>query len=226
MKRILFIGFMMATVTLLHSQHAFARRILYPEEPLNIKVGVSKLTTITFPKKVAQLVKSGDPESILVENRGYSVFVTPKNIPVAQLIVVTEDGEKYPLNFIYEDTVDDMVSISMQSVCEERQDKNLTIALMKELFIGRVPAGATVINKRKVIHLKDQHLKLVFEKTYELPQSKVYLVTAQNMIKQAVVVPVQQIVYPNLLAIASDREVLFPKGEEGSQTKLYMIVRK
>ena len=74
--------------------------------------------------------------------------------------------------------------------------------------------------------LSDQQIKMTIDVIYDFPQIAAYVFKAQNLIDNSVIVPLQQISFPNLLAVTSDQDMLKPKGQEGDSTKIYIVAGK
>lgn len=216
--------------TLLFSQEANAqvRNIYYDGRPLDIQVASGKITEVILPEKVAKIVKGGGADSVLIEVLDYSVFILPKHENPADIFVTSVKGESYPLNLIVGKEHEAKVKISYafdpnRSSSDNRGD---VMDLMKLLIQGRVPAGATVLEGQEQRIIAQGHIQLTLNTVFELPKLNGLVLTAQNTTENMVIVPIQSIGYPRLLAISSDADSLAPKGQEGQQTMIYMVVER
>ena len=98
--------------------------------------------------------------------------------------------------------------------------------LMKDILRGVEPAGATILKGGSGLSLKDSEISLVPERIYDFPHMTAYIFKAQNLIGNSVIVPIEQISFPNLLAVTTDQDMLSPKGQEGDNTRVYLIAGK
>jgi len=208
------------------AQISWAKTIHYPKQALIFGVQQGRKTEVHFPGRVAKIAKSGDPESVLIDNVNEILYITPKYTPIADISVITEDGTNYPLSFTYGKDYDGIVTVLLSQPDEEKPKRNYTIALMQDLLTGRVPAGANVYKSKKSVLLKNENLQITIDVIYELPRAKAYVMTAENLLNTPVILPVQQITFPKLLAIASEKDMLMAKGMKGSKSLVYMVIRK
>ena len=202
-----------------HASHA--------ANPMNVRVAVGKVSEVVFPEKVAKVIKGGAIDSVLVEVLDTSVYVLPKSNAPSDIFVTGISGESYPLNLIISPEHDLRVEIKGSSAHRISQDtKTDAIDLIKEVLLGREPAGATVLKSGQSMILNAGQIEMSVETIYDFPHVAAYVFKAQNLINNSVIVPIEQLSFPNLLAVASDQDMLNPQGQEGSSTKVYVIAGK
>lgn len=194
----------------------------------DIQVEVGKVTEIIFPDKVAKVVKGGSQDSVLVEVLDNSVYLLPKTDNLSDIFVTTITGNSYPLNFHVGSHHDIKVQVENARHQEsgafaEAGSYSSVMDLMKDLLLDREPSGATVLPTKSQFLLSDKKLQLKVERNYELAGWRAYVLTAKNLMNNAVIIPLEQISLPNLLAISSDRDMLAARGQEGDTTKVYLI---
>ncbi len=208
--------------------HADVPSIYYDGRPLDIPVAAGKVTEVVFPDQVAKIVKGGGADSILVEVLDYSVFILPKNEHPADIFVTSVKGESYPLNFVMGQGHEAKVKIAYAFDPHRPSGENRSDAmgLMKLLMKGRVPAGATVLQGNENLLIAQGQIQLTLNTVFDLPKLNGLILTARNLTDNTVVVPLQAIAYPRLLAITSDADTLAPKGGEGEVSRIYMVTEK
>ncbi|MBI4309627.1 MAG: hypothetical protein HY591_04780 [Candidatus Omnitrophica bacterium] len=194
---------------------------------MSVHVAVGKVSEVVFPEKVAKVIKGGAADSVLVEVLDNSVYVLPKTNTPADIFVTGVSGKSYPLDLVIAAQHDIRVEVSGQNLRRISREINLNaMDLMKEILRGVEPAGATVLKNSKSMALNGGQIKMTVEVIYDFPHIAAYIFKAQNLSDNSVIVPVQQISFLNLLAVTSDQDMLKPKGEEGDNTKVYIVAGK
>jgi hypothetical protein len=89
--------------------------------------------------------------------------------------------------------------------------------------MDRIPKGSTEKRTDTVVFDNGQ-LRLHLITVYELPQVLCYVMVVENLLNQSIIVPVQQIGFPRLLAVSSEKDLLTAKGTDGAMAKVYMVV--
>jgi hypothetical protein len=196
----------------------------YAHAPMDIHVTVGKVSEVVFGEKVAKIIKGGSTDSVLVEVLDNSIYVLPKTNSPSDIFVTGVSGESYPLNLIVGAQHDIRVEVSGSARRLSSQSSKLgPLELMKEVLLGHEPAGSTILKGGQTIALEDQNLKLTVQVIYDLPHMAAYILKAQNLTDNNLVVPLEQITFPNLLAITADQDMLKPQGEVGDATRVYLI---
>ena len=194
---------------------------------MSVHVAVGKVSEVVFPEKVARVVKGGAADSVLVEALDNSVYVLPKTNTPADIFVTGVSGKSYPLNLAIAPEHDVRVEVTGPDLHRVSQEININaMDLMKDVLRGTEPAGATVLKNRQSMTLSDQQIKMTIDVIYDFPHITAYVFKAQNLTDNSVIVPLQQISFPNLLAVTSDQDMLRPKGQEGDTTKVYIVAGK
>ena len=199
----------------------------------DIRVEVGKVTEVTFPEKIAKVIKGGQPDSVLVEVLGNSVYLLPKTDTPPDIFVTTTSGNSYPLNLHISQEHDIKVEVGSSKNRQSNSSKggySDVMDLMKDLLLSREPSMATILPEAgqaclsgRQVFLSNHEIKLTVDKAYELGNWKAYVLTAHNLIKNAVIIPVEQMSLPNLLAVSAEKDMLAAKGQQGDSTKVYMI---
>ncbi len=208
--------------------HADVPSLYYDGRPLNISVASGKITEVIFPQKVAKIVKGGGADSVLIEVMDDSVFILPKNDNPADIFVTSVKGESYPLNLIMGNTHESKVKVlyAFDPSRSSNENRGDVMDLMKLLIQGRVPAGATVLQAQEQRLLSQGKIRLTLDTVFELPTLNGLVLTAENLTDSAAIVPIQDIAYPHLLAISADADTLVERSQQGSRTRIYMVVEK
>ena len=197
--------------------------------PTDIQVEEGKVTQVEFPVKVAKVVKGGDPDSVLVEVLDNSVYLLPKTQTPSDIFVTTISGHSYPLTLHIGQNHDIKIKVGSfknRQISASRGYYSDVMDLMKDLLQGHEPAGATVLPATGQVLLSNDKIKLTVDKAYELSSWKAYVLIARNLINNAVIIPIEQMSLPDLLAVSSQRDMLAAKGREGDRAKVYVIVGK
>ncbi len=194
---------------------------------IQVHVAVGKVSEVAFPQKIAKVIKGGMPDSVLVEVLDRSVYLLPKTNSPADIFVTLASGESYPLSLKISAEHD--VRVDVDGHVLERipgAAKVDAMDLMKVVLRGIEPAGATLLKGGQEISFDRSGIRIIVERIYDLPHLAAYILKASNQGNNSVVIPLQQVSFPNLLAIASDQDMLLAKGQDGDATNVYMIVGK
>ncbi len=194
--------------------------------PADINVEIGKVTEVTFSDKVIKVIKGGKPDSVLVEVLDASVYLLPKTSVLPDIFVTTASGSSYPLSLHISKDRDIKIQIGSSKYKSSNVYKSVysdVMDLMRDLMLQREPVMATVLPQVGQVLLANKEIQLTVDKAYELGDWRAYILTANNLINSAVIIPVEQISLPNLLAISTDQDMLFAHGQQGDSTKVYMI---
>ena len=197
------------------------------QQPTAVRVAVGKVSEVVFPEKVAKVIKGGVPDSVLVEVLDQSVYVMPRSNTPADIFVTGVSGRSYPLNLSIAPQHDIRVEMGGSSVLSHpAESANGAMDVMKDILAGHEPAGAAALKGGGTVLFKDSQIQLSVRSGYDLPALTGYVLEARNLTDNSVIVPVEQMAFPHLLAAASDRDMLAPKGQEGDHTMVYAVVGK
>lgn len=197
---------------------------------VNIYVAVGHTTEIIFPEPVAELIRSQAKDSFSHEVNDSSLFILPKLEVGGDLFIRTKSGKSYPINLIFRDTPDLQVIIDDLQQETLKKNKNLTngnysVELIKALLKeGDIPEATK--EELNTEFFSNGLLKMTLIKKYELNNAIALVAEVENEIDRSVITPIQHISLKNLKAISSDSDMLKPKGEEGSKSKIYMVIGK
>ena len=199
-------------------------RRITSDGPVEVLAIAGKTNELYFESGIASLVRSGVKETLTVEQMANHLFVTPLTENPADLIIIDLQGQSFKLHFVFGKGYDDkiVVKAATQKSDTEAGD-NSTIGLIRELVMDRPPKGSTEKRTDTVVFDNGQ-LRLHLITVYELPQVLCYVMVVENLLNQSIIVPVQQIGFPRLLAVSSEKDLLTAKGTDGAMAKVYMVV--
>ena len=199
-------------------------RRITSDGPVEVLGIIGKTNELYFESGIASLVRSGSKETLTVEQMANHLFVTPLTENPADLIIIDLQGQSFKLHFVFGKGYDDkiVVKAAVQKSDTEAGD-NSTIGLIRELVMDHIPKGSTEKRADTVVFDNGQ-LRLHLITVYELPQVLCYVMVVENLLNQSIIVPVQQIGFPRLLAVSSEKDLLTAKGTDGAIAKVYMVV--
>lgn len=189
-----------------------------------IKVEVGKVSEVVFPDRVVKVVKGGAPDSILVEVMDQAVYLLPKIESPADIFVTTSSGKSYPLLLKVAVERDIKVHVGGSSK-RHGQAYGYTdvMDLMKDLLLGHQPVMSTPFGTQGDVFFETEDLKLVIERAYQMNAWRAYVLKMHNLTAQELIVPIERIVLPDLLAISADKDILSAKGQQEDKTLVYVI---
>lgn len=202
------------------------------EIPLRLKTGM--ITEAEFPEKVANITKSISSEALQIETLGNRMFLLARESLDSKVYVVTQDNESFCLHLVMDETLAvSRIKIEKphQQTNEEEANALNSVELMKALLSGRQPHGAvsSTLNKREIFN--NAKLRISIDEVYEfLNNVKAFCLTFENLTRKPLVVPIEHIELPGLLAISIDTQILEPRPHDTKKktsvymTKAYMVV--
>ena len=206
--------------------NAFAddvRRIT-TDGPVEVLAIAGKTNELYFESGISSLVRSGIKETLTVEQMANHLFVTPLTENPADLIIIDLQGQSFKLHFVFGKGYDDKIVVKASAPkANTDAGDNSTIGLIREIVMNRVPKGSTEKRADQVVFDNGQ-LRLHLITVYELPQVLCYVMVVENLLNQSIIVPVQQIGFPKLLAVSAERDLLTAKGTMGAMSKIYMVI--
>jgi len=203
------------------------------EIPLRLKTGM--ITEAEFPEKIANVTKSISSESLQIETLGNRMFFLPRENLDSQIYVVTQDNVSYCLHLIM-DEAQAPTRIKITKPHEAENDEKAsdianTVELMKALLTGRQPPGAVSSKLHPQEIFNNAKLRISIDEVYEFPNNvKALCLTFENLTRKPMVVPIEHIELPGLLAISIDTQILEPRPHDTNKktsaymTKAYMVV--
>jgi hypothetical protein len=185
-----------------------------------VKAALGQAVEIIVENGVGDLVRSGDPATLKVEHTSGHLFLTPLGLTPADVTLIDMRGQSHLIRFVFEQPVDEKIVMGDCDRAEEsRKEENLVMAFMRSLIRGRAFAGTTE-KKTDVLMFDDGRVRMRAVLIQELPQLWGYVMVVENLIREPVIIPVQTISFPGLLAVSSAKDRL-AVGEQGN---IYMVV--
>jgi len=203
--------------------------------PLRLKVGM--ITEAQFPDQIANVTKSVSSASLQIETLGNRMFLLPVENFDANIHVVTQDNASYVLHLIMDDAQNaTRIKISKRAeAVNEEQSKEIvnTVELMKSLINGRALQGTISSKLHSQEIFNNGKFRIIADEVYELQcGAKAFVLTFENLGDKPIVVPIEHIELPGLLAISVDSQILEArpcdtnKKPSGYTTKAYMIMER
>jgi len=200
---------------------------------LRLKAGM--VTEAEFPDKIANVTKSVTSEILQIETLGNRIFLLPRESFDSRLYVVTQDNVSYCLHLIMDETqAATRIKIKkphQEVSTEQGRDTANTVELMKALLTGRQPPGSVSSKLYPQEIFNNGIIRIIIDEAYELSSKlKAFVLTFENLGDKPVVVPIEHIEFPGLLAISVDSQILEARPHDankkpsGHTTKAYMIV--
>jgi len=211
-------------MTMLFSVTAYARDAVFMDGPVVIKVDTGKITEVVFPSEVASITKAVPSDVLQIEVMKDHIYFLPLKEATTDVYVLAKDGVSYPLALKIDGSSRDTKVVirgkeQTNQRSTEREGKNFTVMAMRKLLNGEDIPGANRIEGVTEVY-NDGKMKLILQVLYELETVRAMVMEAQNLLDTSIVFPIQEIQSPNLMAIASDKQVIEGRGK----TKVYMIV--
>ncbi len=205
---------------------AKAIKNVFQEGAVDVHSQLGRVVEIVVGSGVSNIVRSGDPSSLKVEQVAGHLFITPLLRNAAELVVIDGNGRSYRLKFIFDQGMDEKILIAPPKDAGYVGKGVLSsVDLIRELALGRVPPGAVETAREKVV-FQDLHVRLKMVLMYEMPDIVGYVLTAENLLPQSLVVPIEQFNFPGLLAVTAQKDILTPAGTTGSKSLVYMVASR
>lgn len=203
------------------------------EITLRLKTGM--ITEAEFPDKIANVTKGLSSDILQIETLGNRIFLLPRENLESQVYVITQDNVSYCLRLIMDEaqapTRVKIMKPHSQTNEEQGRDTANTVELMKALLTGRQPPGAVSAKLHPQDIFNNAKLRITIDEVYELAGgTKAFVLTFENLIDKPVVVPIEHIELPGLLAISVDSQILEARPHDTNKklskhtAKAYMIM--
>ena len=215
----------------------------YAESSLDETSNTTKLTLkadmvmeVEFPSNIANVTKSIPTALLQVETLGNRMFLLARENFESQVYVVTQDNLSYCLHLVVAEAKDVPSHVKIkkpfESASEPRNRTNLnTIKLMKALITGEGLSNAALSKAKNDEIFNDGSIRITIDRIYEFPSGvKAIVLTVENLRFNPVVVPIEHIQFPGLLAVSIESQMLEAashlayKKAAGVTTKAYMII--
>jgi len=215
---IVFMGFSLSFV------YADDVRRIASDGPVEVLAIAGKTNELYFESGITSLVRSGTKETLTVEQMNNHLFVTPLTENPADLIIIDLQGLSFKLHFIFGKGYDDKIVVTPAATkANSEAGENSTIGLIRQLVMNHIPKGSTEKRANLVVFDNGQ-IRLHLITVYELPQVLCYVLVAENLLNQSIIVPIQEVGFPRLLAVSSEKDLLTAKGTGGAMSKVFMVV--
>ncbi len=187
-----------------------------------VKAAVGQAVEIVLENGVGDLVRSGDPSTLKVEHTSGHLFLTPLGRSPAQVTIIDMQGRSHLVQWVFDQPADRKVMVrDCVPDDEDHPRQDIVMLLMRDLLRGRIPAGATQQDTDEVM-FADARVRMRAAVIYQTPKLWGYLMRVENLTAGPVSIPLQQISFPGLLAVAASQDIL-AKGEQGN---IYMVVAR
>ncbi len=201
--------------------------------PLRLKAGM--ITEAEFPDKIANVTKSVASDILQIETLGNRIFLLPRENLESQVYVITQDNVSYCLHLIMDETeAPTRIKIKKphgQVSAEQTKETANTVELMKALLTGKQPSGSVSSKLHPQEIFNNGKFRIIIDEAYELSNNlKALVLTFENLDHKPLVVPIEHIELPGLLAISVDSQILEagPRNTNNKSaaytTKAYMIM--
>ena len=201
-----------------------------------VRLKVGALTEAEFPENIANVTKSISSESLQIETLGKRMFLLAREMLDSHIYVVTQDNISYSLHLVIDEAgAMAHIDITKPDSSKKEEEKNNeavnTIKLMKAIITGEGLSTAAESKVKNAEIFNDGSLRIVIDRIYEFPSGiKAVVLTVENLTLKPVVVPIEHIQFPGLLAVSIESQILeassrlaYKKGS-GVTTKAYMII--
>lgn len=211
-------------------------RLNYSNEAIPLRLKVGMITEAEFPASIANVTKSVSSEFLQIEALGNRMFLLPLQSFDSQIYVVTQDNISYCLHLIM-DEAQGASRIKIKKPAEAKaspQSKEIvnTVELIKALINDNLPQGSVSLKLDNQEIFNNGKFRIIADEVYELQgRVKAFILTFENLGHKPVVVPIEHIELPGLLAISVDSQILEARPRDSNNkpsgrqtTKAYMIV--
>ena len=209
----------------------------YSEDAVPLRLSVGMITEVEFPEQIANVTKGILGASLQIETLGNRMFLLPLENINTNIYVITRDNLSYCLHLIMDEIqAPTRIKINKRpEIVNEEQGKTAAnaIELMKALLIRRAPQGSVSSKLHSQEIFNNGRFRITIDEIYELPGNvKAFVLTFENLSFNPVVVPIEHIELPGLLAISVDSQLLEArprsnnkKGLSACTSRAYMIVK-
>ena len=184
-----------------------------------VKAELGQAVEIVVENGVGDLVRSGDPSTIRVEHTSGHLFLTPLAPSPAEVSIIDRRGGSHLIRLVLDPPAEQRVVLAD---CHEDERaggaQDPAIALMRDLIRGLVPVGSTEKTTDTVM-FDDGKVRMRAILVEEMPGLTGNVLWAENLTSEPLIIPLQQMAYPGLLAVSAAQDVLAP----GEKTKVYMV---
>jgi len=214
--------------------NAGAREVFYKGDPVRINLVVGELTEVSFSKQMTKTVIGFSSEEVYGEIKDNKLFLKPFTAVNVMMFVCFKDSSSMPLDLrtvkeggdvqVYIRTEIDIAQNKLERIIKKRKTYD-HLSFIADMVERRFIPEATIREGGGEIVYEDKYIRLRLIKIYDMVLYHGYVLHAENRsTKKPVMVPVQEIYFPGLLAITSEREMLEKRGQgAGWVCKIYMV---
>jgi len=217
------------------SANAGAREVFYEGDSVRINLTVGELTEVSFSKRATKIVIGFSPDEIYGEIKDNKLFLKPFARINVMTFVCFEDGSSMPLDLrTVEESGDVQVYIRTKTGTAHKRLERIIkkrktydhLSFIADMVERRFIPEATMREGGGEVVYEDKYIRLRLIKIYDMVLYHGYVLHAENRsTKKPVMVPVQEIYFPGLLAVTSEREMLEKRGQgSGWVCKVYMVI--
>ncbi|MDD4982028.1 MAG: hypothetical protein PHS12_04650 [Candidatus Omnitrophica bacterium] len=216
---------------------AGALEVSNSNDEVSVRLKTGMITEVELPEKIANVTRSVSSTVLQIETLGNKMFLLPKENCDSQIYVVTQENVSYCLRLIMDGTqAPSRIKIEKtRETSSEKQNKDTanTLEMMKALFTGSLPLGTAGSKLHPQEIFNNGKFRMVIEEVYDLSvNAKAFVLIFENLDCKPIVVPIEHIEIPGLLAISVDSQILEAKPHDLNKktsaytTKAYMIVER
>ena len=224
---------------LLSSLAVFFATCSYAEGPIdessnaaNLKLTSGMVTEVEFPVNIANVTKSVPSALLQIETQGNRMFLLARENFESLVYVVTQDNISYCLHLAVVEEKDVLSHVKIKKPSESSlgfpNGKAInTIKLLKALINGSPLPGAVEAKVKNGQIFNDGSIRIGIDKLYELPRGvKAVVLNVENLTYKPIVVPIEHIEFPGLLAISIENQIVEAASRiiGKKTTKAYMII--
>ena len=215
---------------------AYSSNVEYRDNgAIAVRLKVETITEAEFPADIANVTKSVPSQLLQIETLGNRMFLLARENFESSVYVVTQDNFSYSLRLtVGEAQAPSHIKIKKPDEgVKEPQDKAATntIELMKALINDKPFRGVVGSKLPSQEIFNDGRIRMVIDKIYEFQGGvKAVVLTFENLSYKPVVVPIENVELPGLLAISVKSQMLearprnIDKKTLNHTTKVYMVV--
>jgi len=204
--------------------------------PVRVKVGM--ILEVEFPDKIANVTKSVSSDFLQIETLGNKMFLLPLKEFDTALYVVTQDNISYCLHLFMDETqAPTRIKLGKPKEKlispEAQKEAANTAEVMKALISGRQPQGWMLLDLHNYEIFNNGQFRILLDKVYEVRGGgRALVATMENLMDKPIVLPIENIELPGLLAISIDTQMLeacprsLKKESSKSSTKAYMVIQE
>ena len=220
----------------------FLAKVAYAEvlpdethDAISLKLKAGVVTEVEFPDNIANVTKSVPSQLLQIETLGSRMFLIAKENFDSPIYVITQDNISYQLHLtVTEDEAPGHVKIKKPDEGKKNtKNKEManTIKLMKALLsgVGFQNVASSKLCKQEIFN--DGSIRIVIDEIYEFSRGvKAISLTFENLTSKPMVVPIEHMELPGLLAISIESQILearsgdIHKKNPLFRAKAYMIV--